>query len=661
MDWFLLQPQSIIWLAPLLLNAAILGYLLTVRGKSRAAWWLCLTVGCWALYCLHLFLGATLRSGLEPGLPDRMQAVGLWLVPITVSALAGTQFYYTLLDSPFERERKVVLATSVAGVAALAGYAVYLFFLQDTMPFQEAFARADLLVIAFVMSLLILGIIVLMRKGREAESAAGAATATPFYFLAGLNSLFILSLISLLASLFRPEQLPHGAAFLVFQFVFIAFVYGVLVVYTNYAAEPTTVQVKVTGLAFATVLVIFSAVAALVFPAEGLDRAALHERVLPLFYLMLGASVFILLGFPLFFRAGLIAPLRRLLAGVRRVNDGNLDTEVPVGTRDEIGQLTHNFNRMTGSLQQYASEMETLVNERTAELERSLEELRQAQDQLVQQEKMASLGALTAGIAHEIKNPLNFINNFAALSGELVDELREDVLAYAEADGKKNGELEALMRDLKTNASKIEEHGRRADGIVKSMLLHSRGTPGERQEVNLNTLVEEYVSLAYHGMRAQHAGFNVAIARDYGEYVKTVEVVPQELGRVFINLLSNAFDAVHEQAARLDGHYAPAVSVRTRALGDNVEIRVRDNGPGIPAGTREKIFEPFFTTKPTGEGTGLGLSMSYDIVTQGHGGEMRVESTEGEGAAFVVMLPVEGASARTAHAAASTENTEEKP
>lgn len=278
--------------------------------------------------------------------------------------------------------------------------------------------------------------------------------------------------------------------------------------------------------------------------------------------------------------------------------------------------------------------------EQAREIERAYTELKAAQAQLIQQEKLASLGALTAGIAHEIKNPLNFVNNFAELNTELADELCETLAEHPAAFSS----VADLLADVKMNAAKIEEHGKRADEIVRSMLEHSRGTKGERRAVELNMLIEEYVNLAYHGKRAQMANFNVEIERDYGGAVGSVEIVPQEIGRVLINLLGNAFDAVHERATQTNGRdseaYVPTVSVSTRRSGTGVEVRITDNGLGIPAAVRERVFEPFFTTKPAGAGTGLGLSMSYDIVTTGHGGSLAIESTEGEGSVLITTLPI---------------------
>lgn len=272
-----------------------------------------------------------------------------------------------------------------------------------------------------------------------------------------------------------------------------------------------------------------------------------------------------------------------------------------------------------------------------AGLERSIEELRATQIHLVQQEKMASLGQLTAGIAHEIKNPLNFVNNFAVLSRELIDELRRELKANPDL---RLADVVDVLDDLALNTEKIEIHGRRADGIVRSMLEHSRGGTGRRQPVELNTLVEEYVNLAYHGMRAQMPGFMAEIVRKYDPEVGEVDVIPQEFGRVLVNLLNNAFYAVYEQAQTTGPPYAPRLHVTTQKLSDAVAVSIRDNGPGIPDDVRAKIFEPFFTTKPPGEGTGLGLSLAYEIVTQGHGGNLTVESKKGHGATFTVTLPL---------------------
>ena len=275
------------------------------------------------------------------------------------------------------------------------------------------------------------------------------------------------------------------------------------------------------------------------------------------------------------------------------------------------------------------------------ELRDSLEGLKAAQANLIQSEKMASLGQLTAGIAHEIKNPLNFVNNFAGLSVELLAEIKEMVApAFAQLDEDKRAEIDETMALVTGNLEKIAEHGKRADGIVKSMLSHSRGGTGEWQAVDINALVEEALNLAYHGARAQDKSFNITLERDLAPASKPIEIVPQDVTRVFLNLFGNGFYAANKRRlAGTEAGFRPMLRVSTRDLGEMVEIKVRDNGTGIPDEVRAKLFQPFFTTKPTGEGTGLGLSISYDIVTQQHGGTVEVDSEVGSFTEFTVRLP----------------------
>jgi signal transduction histidine kinase/ligand-binding sensor domain-containing protein len=278
------------------------------------------------------------------------------------------------------------------------------------------------------------------------------------------------------------------------------------------------------------------------------------------------------------------------------------------------------------------------------QLNDTLDRLKAMQEQLVVQEKLASLGALTAGIAHEIKNPLNFVNNFAELSTELAEELRQDIVRVKDRIDPADFELlYTLAGDLQMNARKINDHGRRADSIVRGMLLHSRGQSGERQETDINALLEEYVNLSYHGVRAQDSSFNLTVERAYDPTVGTIHAVPQDLSRVFLNIVNNACYATHEKKKALDQQgqrdYLPTLSVSTKNVGEAVEIRVRDNGDGIPQEIRDRIFNPFFTTKPTGQGTGLGLSISHDIVVQQHHGTLDVDSAHGQYTEFVICLP----------------------
>jgi len=265
------------------------------------------------------------------------------------------------------------------------------------------------------------------------------------------------------------------------------------------------------------------------------------------------------------------------------------------------------------------------------------------------QEKMASLGALTAGIAHEIKNPLNFILNFSELCVDLAKELGEEIERLeGTLDEEAAGYLNDVLGDLSANAQKINAHGKRADSIVRNMLEHSRGKTGEPRPTDLNALVEEYVNLAYHGIRASDPNFNVTLQRDYADDVGTVDLVPQDLSRVILNLVNNACYAVHQRTGTAPDGYVPTVSIATRRSGGQVEVRIRDNGSGIPPEIRDKVFQPFFTTKPTGSGTGLGLSISYDIVVQEHQGTIQVESEPDRFTEFTIRLPAAAAPASAA-------------
>jgi signal transduction histidine kinase len=279
------------------------------------------------------------------------------------------------------------------------------------------------------------------------------------------------------------------------------------------------------------------------------------------------------------------------------------------------------------------------VEARTRELAASLEDLRTTQDRLVQTQKLASLGQLTAGIAHEIKNPLNFVNNFSAVSVELIDELRQ-ALTRANLDSKLRAEISEIADTLQGNLDKVVQHGKRADAIVKNMLLHSREGSGEHRPVDINALVEEGLNLAYHGARAEKQGFNIKLEKSFDPDAGEADVFPQDITRVLLNLISNGFYAATKRGSETNGvDYEPTLVAATKNCGDRVEITIRDNGTGIPADVKEKMFNPFFTTKPAGEGTGLGLSISHDIVVKQHGGSIEVETQPGEFTEVRIVLP----------------------
>ncbi|SMB88117.1 histidine kinase [Hymenobacter roseosalivarius DSM 11622] len=282
---------------------------------------------------------------------------------------------------------------------------------------------------------------------------------------------------------------------------------------------------------------------------------------------------------------------------------------------------------------------EQLLSQKNETLGQSLEHLQNTQAQLVQQEKLASLGALTAGIAHEIQNPLNFVDNFSEVGMELVEELREE-LAREPISEKRRHIITVLLDDLAQSQKKVNEHADRAGNIVRGMLLHSRTSRGERQPTDLNALADEYLRLAYHGLRAKHKDFNATLTTDFDLQLGPVTVVVEDISRVLLNLFTNAFYAIHKKASQLPpSAYKPTVSVSTQRAVKGVLLRVRDNGTGIPLEVIDKIFHPFFTTKPPGEGTGLGLSLSYDIITKGHGGTLTVNSGAGEYSEFTIWLP----------------------
>lgn len=318
-----------------------------------------------------------------------------------------------------------------------------------------------------------------------------------------------------------------------------------------------------------------------------------------------------------------------------RVGKGDLTATVPSTSHDEIGELTTAFNDMVKDLVRAREELSTtnqVLTDTNEVLKSTLNDLQATQSQLIQSEKMASLGELTAGIAHEIQNPLNFINNFSEVNTELVDEMKEEI------EGGRTAEALDIAANIRENNCKISEHGKRADSIVKNMLQHSRKSSGIKEPIDLNTLIEEYIHLSYHGLRAKDKSFNAAMETVLDENVGTVKVIPQEIGRVLLNLFNNAFYSLNEKQKKNMGDFKPCLTVSTRRNNNKVVISVRDNGLGIPQKVIDKIFQPFFTTKSSGQGTGLGLSISYDIVTKEHGGVLKVESKEGEFAEFCIEL-----------------------
>ncbi|MGI4819737.1 MAG: sensor histidine kinase [Janthinobacterium lividum] len=310
--------------------------------------------------------------------------------------------------------------------------------------------------------------------------------------------------------------------------------------------------------------------------------------------------------------------------------------EIDAQRRAEEAAEQKRIEAANQELERLVAERTAAISQQTKELREALSELRLTQAQLIQAEKMASLGELTAGIAHEIQNPLNFVNNFAEVSSELAQELAEE-----RSRAPRDMALEAdLLVDLKQNMQKITQHGQRAASIVRGMLEHSRVNTGERQPTDLNALADEYLRLAYHGLRAKDKSFNATLQTDFAPALPPIDAVSQDIGRVLLNLFTNAFYAVRQRQLAGEPGYAPTVRVRTEVVDERVLVHVGDNGTGIPEAVQQKIFQPFFTTKPSGEGTGLGLSLAHDIITKGHGGMLTVRSQEGQGSDFEIALPL---------------------
>ena len=327
---------------------------------------------------------------------------------------------------------------------------------------------------------------------------------------------------------------------------------------------------------------------------------------------------------------------------IASLKDANKELEITAFKLDRTEKVKRTTAILLEETIEELEQKRKAIEESKDALQKSMEELKATQQQLIQSEKMASLGELTAGIAHEIQNPLNFVNNFSDVSKELLDEMKEAM------DKGDTEEAKEIMQDVITNLEKINHHGQRAGDIVKGMLQHSRTSSGQKEPTDINALCDEYLRLAYHGLRAKDKSFNAKFETNFDESLPKINVVPQEIGRVILNLINNAFYACTERSRASTSSaetssadkYDPTVTVSTKKENNHVIISVKDNGTGIPSTIKDKIFQPFFTTKPTGSGTGLGLSLAYDIVTKGHGGELKVESKEGEGTTFTIKISV---------------------
>ncbi|RDB02280.1 HAMP domain-containing sensor histidine kinase [Runella aurantiaca] len=643
-DWFVLNVSVVSVGAQFTLTLTILIYLLSLPNKNLEAK---LFIGNFFSVCL--FFADDLLYNIVIYTPFRRILVGVGNGVLYFGFLFYVRFAYQCGGNPFKRESKWALLVLGLMVAA-------------TLLLTDISTRNIYVAFAYLISeTWVLG--VYSRKARLAEHESGRPTATSKMLRGFQKWAFLILLIWLVVIYYHVarilEYLPFTLWYYVLHSLNLIQITYAAIIFLNYTPQRTSFQAKVVGLVLCPLLIILGftpfLLRQLIVDLPNLNLV-IHRLSAAFLILIPVTTLAVIVGLPRFLRSTLLSPLNQILEGVRQVDAGNLMVQVPVTVRDEIGDLAQNFNQMTQSLRQskeeltqYAETLETKVAERTQELKQSLDNLKAAQNQLIQKEKMASLGELTAGIAHEIQNPLNFVNNFAEVSAELAEELAQTVSA---------GDIPAataLSADLRENMGYIVENGQRASSIVRSMLEHSRSSTGERRPTDLNELADEYLRLTYHGLRrsGQDDDFQVQLCTQFEEGLKPVMVAPQDIGRVLLNLYNNAFYAVQQKHRQMqktvlagageeaEAPYQPTVWVSTRQVNGSVELSVRDNGMGIPEAIRGKIFQPFFTTKPTGEGTGLGLSLSYDIVTKGHGGEMRVETEPGCFTELIIRIPLE--------------------
>lgn len=571
----------------------------------------------------------------------KLQTIFILIPALALTHISHAQFAYKFLVSTHERERKIVLWATTAIWLIDLGFVIW----------NEVYHKggmAFMFKILFASSLLITSWIIILsiRKAIRLRLTNQRASKA-HYFYAAINGCYVFA--SLCSLHFGFFSAPGFWSY--FSFVWLGNLASI-VLYIVSAAVPAGFQTKVTGFTFVLAATVLCIITLTLYPPPLLSNTVVrqiqHEGLAKMMGMIALVAIIIVVFMPMMLRISLTTPLRRLLAGVEHVNAGKLETQVPVGLRDEIGMLTQNFNHMTQNLKRskdeltdYAQTLEKKVVKRTAQLQHSLNELKSTQAQLIQSEKMASLGELTAGIAHEIKNPLNFVNNFSELTTDLFNELKEEI--NKPSPDIKN--MQGLAEDIAQNLQKINYHGTRAGAIVTSMLEHSRTSKGEIQITDINGLVKEYLDVSYEAMLLKNKNFIAALETQFDTTIEKIDIIPQDLGRVLLNLFNNSFYSVDEKKKKLDGGYEPRVTVTTKrldtTLGDGgIEIIVKDNGLGISEKVLDKIYQPFFTTKPAGLGTGLGLSLSYDIITKGYKGKLKVNAKEGEFAEFTIQLPV---------------------
>ena len=572
----------------------------------------------------------------------------LFNMGLSIAGFSIIQIAYLFPEKTFDKERKWLLYIIAGCCLSFIGLLIWFHFIQSQQGLSsKTYGRfVNPLAGLFGLVTTIWTAIIYIRKGMYFKRRK-SSNVVPVRLLA-VSTLFKL----VMSGLFVYPGAHHSWVMLTYTYGMWIVVQAEVLIYIIYSAFPIRFRPKLVGFLFASIMAILSVATMILVPftTNAENPANLAQRLfdqptlIRLMMIILGSAVFVLLLFPLILKVSLIKPLEQLMVGIRKADQGDLNVKVPNGMLDEIGIVTRNFNGMVQSLKQakdeltrYANTLESQVAERTIELRKSLKDLQTTQNQLIQSEKMASLGELTAGIAHEIQNPLNFVNNFSDLNTELIEEMKQELKTGNNQEGV------AIANEVAENEQKINHHGKRADAIVKGMLQHSKASANQKELTDINKLADEYLRLSYHGHRANNPSFAVTIKTDFDESIEKIKIIPQEIGRVILNLITNAFYAVAEKKKQ-QPDYEPVVNVTTKRISSptiggsgGIEVRVKDNGNGIPPKVLDKIFQPFFTTKPTGQGTGLGLSLSYDII-KAHGGEMKVQSKEGQGAEFTIVL-----------------------
>ncbi len=618
-------------------------YLLKLENATKIRKWMIINYLASVIWQVDQTIRFSLHPSVQGSLVYKLETVLIYSPALALLVLSYFQILYLFLYQPYERERRIMVRIVVPVAIGLVGFNAWNEFANNSNLFVFQ-------VTSFLYGLItnIWALVISIRKARHLKKIDHQASKA-HHLLVWVNLGFIvMCMVAVVFGFYSP--VGYWTFFILIWLCNLA----QIIIYITFSAVPASFQIKIAGFSFVTVVTFLTVVTLVFFPPlipTEIDARMLQQDGLKQMLIIIAvASFFIVTVLPGLLRKSLSEPLKRLLAGVKQVNNGDLKVQVLVGSPDEIGDLTVNFNQMTQSLQkaneglrEYAENLEHKVEERTAALSQSLDSLKTTQAQLIQSEKMASLGELTAGIAHEIQNPLNFVNNFSEVSAEMMHELKE----YLE-EGKMIDALE-LVDELTGNLTKINHHGGRAAGIVKSMLEHAKVSNGKRHSVDINNLCNQYAQLSYNSMLVKNQAFVCEITLDLDPNSVQMEVISEDIGRVFQNVFINAFYAVDEKQQQWKDEtntYFPKLHVATKILykpdetNDSMEIRIRDNGTGMTDAVKAKIFQPFFTTKPTGHYTGLGLSISYDIITKGHGGSFMVESSLGEGTEMIIRIPI---------------------